>query len=304
MKTLKFLAIAILLFPLFTLNSCKVGENDPFLSLRSRNNRISATWKLESGAYANFADTTVEFVWNDKDCEDADFIGIPEYNLQITEASTFTFSHALMNFNTQLSIESDELDEINGHDISVWEDANTYTRGIEFSYEITIKKNGTYETKIIYRVYEPNYPQQNDAGGKPQWGKTYSGEYTYTDSWFWQDNSQGNKAGITFQGFPLPDVSVGAKFDLVDDKLIKNFINGVYFINNPITFNCDKLENKALTLVGSSNDYGFYLDEDNEYEATLPGGEIIDCKGKLSTTLRKNTSYSFQFSSNGSNVDE
>lgn len=304
MKTSKFLAIAILLFPLLSLVGCKVGDNDPFLSLRSRDNRISATWKLESGSFTQFNDSIIEFVWNDQDCEDAEFVGVEEFKTQITQTETYTFSNALMNFDTKLTISSDEIDMINGWDVSVWEDANTYNRGVEFSYEITIKKNGKYEAKIIYRVFEPNYPQIDKPDGKPQWGKTFSGEYVYTDSWFWQDNSQGNKAGITFQGFPLPDVLLGAKFDFLSGKLIRNYIDGVFFRNDPITFNTDKLENKAMTLVGSSTDYGFYLDEDNQYDAYLPGGEKITCKGKLTTTIKENQSFSLQFSSNGSNVDE
>lgn len=43
-QTLKFAALAILVVAF--LGSCKKGENDPFLSLRSRNARITGVWKM------------------------------------------------------------------------------------------------------------------------------------------------------------------------------------------------------------------------------------------------------------------
>lgn len=42
-----FTVIAVML----TFNGCKKGENDPFLSLKSRNARITATWKLSKQEY-------------------------------------------------------------------------------------------------------------------------------------------------------------------------------------------------------------------------------------------------------------
>lgn len=44
---LAFIAIAII--GLTTVSSCKKGENDPFLSLKSRKSRISGEWKLVEG---------------------------------------------------------------------------------------------------------------------------------------------------------------------------------------------------------------------------------------------------------------
>lgn len=45
-QKIKFAAVAILSLAL--LAACKKGENDPFLSLKSRNARITGTWKLTS----------------------------------------------------------------------------------------------------------------------------------------------------------------------------------------------------------------------------------------------------------------
>ena len=45
MKAVKLLAVGLL--GLIAFQSCKKGENDPFLSLKSRNARIVGEWKLE-----------------------------------------------------------------------------------------------------------------------------------------------------------------------------------------------------------------------------------------------------------------
>ena len=48
---LAFIAIAIV--GLTTMSSCKKGENDPFLSLKSRKARITGEWKLTGGSSTN-----------------------------------------------------------------------------------------------------------------------------------------------------------------------------------------------------------------------------------------------------------
>lgn len=48
MKLVKTWGLAMLLF-VFVLESCKKGEDDPFLSLRSRKSRVAGEWKLKKG---------------------------------------------------------------------------------------------------------------------------------------------------------------------------------------------------------------------------------------------------------------
>lgn len=49
MKKLKFLQLIILVAIIGLLTECKKGEDDPFLSLRSRKARITGDWKMKSG---------------------------------------------------------------------------------------------------------------------------------------------------------------------------------------------------------------------------------------------------------------
>lgn len=57
MRKLKFAAIAII--AVVALGACKKGENDPFLSLKSRNARITGVWDLTEGSTSTVNTTTV-----------------------------------------------------------------------------------------------------------------------------------------------------------------------------------------------------------------------------------------------------
>ncbi|HBS85713.1 MAG: hypothetical protein A2W91_13580 [Bacteroidetes bacterium GWF2_38_335] len=45
---MKKIFLLLLLIPVFILPSCKKGEDDPFLSFRSRDNRVTGSWNLAS----------------------------------------------------------------------------------------------------------------------------------------------------------------------------------------------------------------------------------------------------------------
>ncbi len=49
-KIISFVFSTLIVLGVTTLTSCKKGENDPFLSLKSRKARISGEWKLVSGS--------------------------------------------------------------------------------------------------------------------------------------------------------------------------------------------------------------------------------------------------------------
>lgn len=69
MKKINLLTLMAAIVALTTLNSCKQGENDPFLSLRSRDARIKGLWNLESvtGKYTKHVTTYNVFGVKDND---------------------------------------------------------------------------------------------------------------------------------------------------------------------------------------------------------------------------------------------
>ena len=52
-KLINFVFVGIAIAGLSTVSSCKKGENDPFLSLKSRTSRITGEWKLTEGTYTS-----------------------------------------------------------------------------------------------------------------------------------------------------------------------------------------------------------------------------------------------------------
>ncbi len=63
-KLINFVFVGIAIAGLSTISSCKKGENDPFLSLKSRKARITGEWKLTEGTItssSNFGGSTFTY---------------------------------------------------------------------------------------------------------------------------------------------------------------------------------------------------------------------------------------------------
>ncbi len=308
MKLRKFtlLSLAILLaVPFFS--SCKRGENDPLLSLTSRDSRISAVWTLSSGYYDYLLQENEEFRWVNDDCEDG--IGVmDEFRETDTKTINYQFSNALArfahNFTTTRPQFSDGSFVVPGKQ---YEDAISIVRDINFNYELTVKKNGTYRVYITYNLYEDDYLHPfPSANAKPQYGKTYSGTFEYVDEWHWTNNSLGSKQGVQFDGFPflnLTDDNIGRKYD-INGSFEINWISSITFSNESLIMELDKLESKEMTLMATSLENGYFQEVDQEYEVNIPGQGFTDCQGTYTFNSLLSKKHFFQFTSDGKSVDE
>jgi hypothetical protein len=92
-------------------SGCKKGENDPFISLRSRDARITGTWKFTEEDYSSTTTTT-----ND--------------GTTTLSSSTTKFDGSLMT--TTYTYEGE-----------------THTESYSYSREMTIEKGGTYKIVVI-----------------------------------------------------------------------------------------------------------------------------------------------------------
>lgn len=290
----------LMIIPLF--NECRRGANDPWLSFRSRNSRISAVWSLESGYINLFNRLDEQFEWNNNKCEEA--TTQLAYNYTDTKTYTSTYSNSLVSYNQTYTTTRPTVDvsgqAINGND---YEDGNTISRGVNYSLELTIKTNGTYRAYITYNVNEQKYPQPADDNGDPQWGKTFSGTYEYTDNWHWQDDGLGTKSCIQFNGFPYLNVTVTAQYKL-DLSYDYNYISDISFTNQPTTFSIDKLENKNLTFILDDTENGYYQQLDDMFNAYLNNGDAVECQGTYTFSTQDMNKQSLNFSSDGKNVDQ
>ena len=301
-----FLVALIVLMAIPFFNSCKRGANDPWLSMKTRNSRISAVWTLESGYYDWLYQYEEEFRWLDNDCEDVPG-AMQEYKDVVTTSKSYNFSDALAHYEEAYNTTRDEewensiIGYVPGKE---YEDAHSIKRDVNFDYELTIKKNGTYRIYITYNLFEDDYPQPDEPGnGDPQYGKTFSGTFEYVDEWHWTDNSLGSKEGIQFDGFPFPQVVTDAKYD-IDKRFVLNWVADLQFVNQSLTFEVDKLESKQLTLMSKDSESGFFREVDNEYVAQTSDGTDLDCEGTFTVTTLENQNFFLQWVSDGKSVDQ
>ncbi len=306
-RILLIVLIAVLALP--TINSCSVGEKDPFISLMSRNSRLSAVWTLKSGYSDEYLSLDEEFRWKDDDCEDAmDANGgmlSEEYRETDNQNKTFNYSDALVHYELLTTTTRDKFLDLTAGllvDGKEYEDAWTIERDIHYKYEITIKKNGEYRVYVTYNLFDDDVPNVIDGDGDMQYGKTYTGTFEYVDNWRWTDNGLGGKEGVLFDGFPLPVVTNFPEYDQ-DLNYFNNYVSSINFSNTPMIFDLERLAKKEMTLIGQANENSFYQEVDNEYEAFL-SGQSIDCEGTFTFTSVKNSNYYFQFISDGKSVDK
>ncbi len=278
-------------------------------------NKLSAVWQLESGYSEKFYSQDTEFRWLDDDCEDAvDGLLNPlpqEFEDQTVLSRSFNYADALATYNQLLATtEDDPYDTLVGYHIpkNEYEDAHSKSNvNINFNYELIIKKTGEYKIYITYNYYEDNYPLYPDDALETQYGKTFSGTFEYVDNWYFIDNSIGSNPGLLFEGFPLPMVDIIPVYDLTDIQDIQflfNYVSGIGFKNNQLTFSIEDINHTNLTISATDNESSFMQSTDNEFEAYLLNGTSIDCEGIFTESNVVNQNIYLEFSSDGYDVEE
>lgn len=211
MKTLKrtflLVAVAAMLMPL--LDSCKKGKEDPGISFRSRNARVTGTWTLKSYEMSTTTDVTV-VVTNEENDDDK------TSHSKTTTSETYNGSSKLIN-NT---FANDYLDVKMWYDAgnTKWKDqeiagdsSGATTSTTTYSFTIALFTDNTYETtetsgnasgtwEYDWEIEwdDSNDPAENDADDKDDgdWSTTGSATSVTQGSWYWEDNTKKNKLFI------------------------------------------------------------------------------------------------------------
>ena len=299
MKSRTFLLLfigTIMMTPLFI--GC--SDDDKIVDNEIENKLISKVWTLESGYYDWLHQYDEEFRWLDDDCEEVP--GNPqEYKDLWTSTRSYSFSDALAHYEQEYSTTLDQVffNEAYGTVAGKeYEDALTIKRDINFNYEITIKNDGTYRTYITYNVCEDDYPQPDAPDTDLQYGRTYSGTFTYDDKWHWIENGAGLKSRIHFQDFPFQSMATDARFD-ENGNFSLNWISDFTFVNQSLDFIVEKLTGDELILVFSTSASGYSIEVDNEWEALTANGTTIDCEGNLMISTLNNEEYNLHWTNDG-----
>ncbi|MBK6609683.1 MAG: hypothetical protein IPI59_08510 [Sphingobacteriales bacterium] len=155
-------------------NSCKRGDDDPWISFRTRNERLCGEWILTR--YINKSSESVQktITFNSSFCDTANVAGTTLSKVLAEDNYNNGIINSLISTTTNGNL---------AYDISI-------------VYFLTIKEDGTYTCSGSYSFY--------DTGIKA----AVLGNFT-TDinTWYWQD-SKLSKWGVTFNNFP--DISVGS----------------------------------------------------------------------------------------------
>jgi hypothetical protein len=185
------LTLALCLLAAATVTSCKKGEDDPFLSFRSREARLTGEFEgtlenkvsVDRKENAESGSLTASLSIGDGKYESSgsysDLNGVT-YGENAAANGPYEFS-------TSIAVSS----------ASNYDGKNAYSG--DGTYELTIDKDGTYEMTISYSREKYEYSYSLNGGTTTSNGSALydETEITETGRWSW-DNSKKNKSGITF----------------------------------------------------------------------------------------------------------
>lgn len=204
-KTLLMVVAVAMLMPL--LESCKKGEEDPGISWRSRNARVTGTWTLKSYDMSGTTDSTIT---RTNDVNDDDYL----YTSKTTWSDSYNGSTVITNSTTDRDYtkqyewyditptpqwrDQEEVYEYNSknNDTEVW----TYTLSLykDNTYEITATSGNT--TGTIEWDFDLDYDDDSDPGAMDNdndfdtdWSTTGTATSVTQGSWYWEHNTKKNK---------------------------------------------------------------------------------------------------------------
>ena len=172
MRNLKMAAIALI--AVATLGACKKGENDPFLSLKSRNARITGVWHLTTGTSSSSDATTLA--------------GVTTTDTQSTSYTETTMTQTDNGVSTTIPYtESMEIKKDGTYTRTTVSDGTTYTSTGNWWWENSKKKkvriafDDDWGSMYIDRLKNKELVLTYDESGSTS-ATGYTNTYSYTQS--------------------------------------------------------------------------------------------------------------------------
>ena len=276
-------------------------------TFKSRDARISGVWTLTAMTGSWTESEQITLTWNDNDCEDFNGDAFDETD---TYTGNYSFSGGTLTTSMDATTTRDDIGvgcgTVSGGD---WEDGNSFSYGVTYTYELTIKKNGTYSVKITYSVYDENQPLPADNDGDEQFGATFSGEYTgETSKWYWVDMDK-NKEGITFENFPTIYINTDAAYEADlnnpgECDFDYYYLTQIGHMTSDMTFMIDQLKSKNLTLICDESGSAMVTYLTDEYESIDNNFGDVDCIETVNVNTSESMSLQWDFESDGKAVKE
>ncbi len=207
MKKIFFL-LAVAIFSATFITSCKKGEDDPFISFRSRDGRIIGVWIMKNKTYTNKSQTVDKTTNN---------VNSDVYNTDETTTTTETFDGTTYTQKTtsdnKYNSTQTTYDWVTSSFTTATSDSksvNTTTDTYTYSVEVEIKDDHTYTatyTKTNLSHKTSNSQTNNGTTTTTETDTTYSPQSTKTwteeGNWYWLDS---NDDKVYIQAGPLSGV--------------------------------------------------------------------------------------------------
>ncbi len=169
------LLLFIFCLPIVVVSCIKKGSDDPFLSFRTRTERLAGEWKLKKYTLEERNTTQVSTTFNNTICDTAGVAGTQTQNQTVNN----DFGANQLN-----SIFSNTIGGI----------GETFLYDIDLQYVLDIDKLGTYKCRGSYSYFD-NVRQEQIEGG-------FNIRH---NPWYWRNDNK-TKSAVTFTNFPLIDV--------------------------------------------------------------------------------------------------
>lgn len=245
----KAVIITIFIINIFLFNSCKKGEEDPWLSLRSRESRLIGKWKLEEKVYSykykreetstNNVNTESEIYNYTKESNERTIDGIKTYTSNLNRIITTKETFFDVNINSYSNITTKETYN------------SEYTEKNKNTIEIEIFKNKTW--KATYHNNKISYSQRstitteldtsiNVEESESNIDTTYTSGDMYTTSekgtWEWDDSNDNKiiiKAGPMYGNIKrLTNKEIIIERKIKESSEINNYFDRSFYVFDDI----------------------------------------------------------------------
>lgn len=202
-KIITLLLVTGIIISIPLMEGCKKGDEDPFISILSRNARIKGTWKLISRSNITTT-TTVQNTTNNINAVSSAETKVVTYRESFNGTTKTRYNYTTIN-----STDVDIVDNGSAFEQQTTLSENEYGSSYNYSYtvEITIEKNNTYtatytETHVSTTTYsldiDGNLQINTDEFSAP----LNTDSWTSEGNWYWIDSND-SKIYIMTESGPL-----------------------------------------------------------------------------------------------------
>ncbi|PCJ82765.1 MAG: hypothetical protein COA57_13045 [Flavobacteriales bacterium] len=209
MKTLSNITVGLLVaaFVIPAFNGCKRGEEDPSISLKSRNKRVTGTWTLKSYDNSWTTSTTVN---TSNDVNDDTYTSTyttsssSKYDGN-NQTTTWAGNYSSLDKSQELDLSNFKYDDRE----ETWDSSSTSNSLTSYVFTLALYTDNTYEATTTsgnasgssnwdwdFDIESPNGDSDGDDDGDNSWSTTGTSVSIQQGAWYWEDDTKKGKIFI------------------------------------------------------------------------------------------------------------